>query len=173
MPDRHEFADLLREDYRRLFGYVLSLVHHLDDAQDILQETCQTLWEKFDEYDASKPFGNWAMGIARYKALQHLERRQRDRRGLDLFAAERLAELMQQGTPEEQTRRVDALRMCLKKLDDRDRSLVQRCYEGTLSVRQVAEQLGRSASSLHNTLNRIRGRLLGCIQRNLATEAQP
>lgn len=172
MPgQKQQFDELIQQDYRRLFGYVLSVVHHLDDTQDIVQETCRTLWEKFDEYDASQPFSSWAIGFARYKVLQHLERARRGREGLDSYAAERIAELWQQSATEQDQQRVEALRSCISKLDEQQRSLVQQCYDGTSSVREVAQRLGRSASSLHNTLNRIRQQLLECIRRTLATEA--
>jgi RNA polymerase sigma-70 factor (ECF subfamily) len=171
-PDRKQMlSDLLQKDYRSLFGYVLSLVHHLDDAQDIVQDTCQTLWEKFDEYDPAQPFCPWAFGIARFKVLQHFERSQRCRTGFDAYAVTRLTDLWGQRPAERSQARLEALRSCLTKLDQQQRTLLQQCYDGGATVREVAEKLGRSAPSLHNTLNRIRTALLKCIERTVAAEA--
>ena len=38
-----------------------------------------TLWEKFDEYEATRDFKPWAFGIAKYKALALMRDRQRKR----------------------------------------------------------------------------------------------
>jgi len=39
-----------------------------------LQETCLTLWEKYDEYDPATPFCAWAFTVARFKVLSHVDR---------------------------------------------------------------------------------------------------
>ncbi len=170
-PNRQdEFADLMRDDYRRIFAYVLSLVHHFDDAQDIVQETSQTLWEKFDEYDPSRPFCNWAFGVARLKALQHLEKVKRRKESFQPDVVARLAELMDQRPAVHEKSRLDAMRTCETKLTEAQRALLKACYDGTRSVREVAQSLGRPPSSVHNSLGRIRMRLLECIDRTLAED---
>ena len=64
-----------------------------------------------------------------------------------------------------------ALSGCLEKLPQRQRELVRGCYAAGVTIKQVAEDLGRSATSLYKALNRIRSSLLTCIERQLAEGA--
>ncbi|MDD7987294.1 sigma factor [Lentisphaera marina] len=57
------------KEYRRLWAMAYSVcrVHHLCD--DILQEVSITLIKKADDFDSSKAFLPWAIGITRIQAV--------------------------------------------------------------------------------------------------------
>ena len=50
-------------------GYIYALVHNMNDAEDIYQQTSVILWRKFEEYEAESDFFRWASIIARYEVL--------------------------------------------------------------------------------------------------------
>src|SRR5262249_37112199 len=77
--DHLDYASLLRQHQTQLFGYIYSLVRDLDDADDLFQQTSLVLWDKFDQFDCSKSFINWACGVARYEVLNFLRSRSRKR----------------------------------------------------------------------------------------------
>lgn len=52
-----EFLDLLGQHERRLQSFVVALVPHLADADEIVQQTRLRLWEQFDQYDRARDFG--------------------------------------------------------------------------------------------------------------------
>jgi RNA polymerase sigma-70 factor (ECF subfamily) len=56
---------------------VLVVVPQRDDARDIVQKTAVALWRHFGQFDAGRPFVNWACGLARVKARRFLRRSQR------------------------------------------------------------------------------------------------
>ena len=60
-------------------GYVRSMVIDFHLAEDVLQETAATVAEKFADYDQSRPFLPWALGIAKNKILHALRTSSRDR----------------------------------------------------------------------------------------------
>ena len=62
----------------------------------------------------------------------------------------------------------DALADCLAQLSPRQRELIQERYTRDASLGDLAQKVGRSASSLGVTLFRIRQALLECIQRKQA-----
>lgn len=76
---RLDYASLLRQHQTQLFGYIYSLVRDLDDADDLFQQTSLVLWDKFNQYDCSRSFINWACGVARYEVLNFLRSRSRKR----------------------------------------------------------------------------------------------
>lgn len=76
MVDRTpEYMRLLMNNEEKLFRFIQPLVGRYADAQEVMQETAIALWQKFSEYDASKPFLPWAKSFARYKVLMHHRQR--------------------------------------------------------------------------------------------------
>ncbi len=60
-----------------------------------------------------------------------------------------------------------ALVECLKKLRPKDRELIQQRYTPGERGKHLAEQIGRPANSVYQSLGRIRRVLMDCIQRRL------
>ena len=63
-----------------------------------------------------------------------------------------------------------ALSQCLFKLPESDRQLVETCYHGEQTIREVAEQIGRSARGVYKSLAHIRKILLNCVLATLKEE---
>ena len=62
-----ELVQLLMKYQRRIFAYVHTLVPSRSDAEDILQEACVTICEKFDQFELGTNFYSWACQIAFWK----------------------------------------------------------------------------------------------------------
>ena len=50
------FCLLFEQHGRAIYGHVRSLVPHASDADEVFQETCVTLWQKFDQYRPGHEF---------------------------------------------------------------------------------------------------------------------
>lgn len=74
---QQEFLRVFLANEREILRYVVALVPNLGDAQEIIQQTAVFLWEKFDEYDAERPFAPWACRFALNVTRQWMARRQR------------------------------------------------------------------------------------------------
>jgi RNA polymerase sigma-70 factor (ECF subfamily) len=66
-----------------------------------------------------------------------------------------------------------ALRSCLQKLPEHQRALIVRRYQPGVAVNSLAEELGKSAKAVSESLRRIREALRLCIERTLAAESRP
>jgi RNA polymerase sigma-70 factor (ECF subfamily) len=167
------FAEYLRQDHTRLYGYIHSLVRDLNDADDLYQQTALILWKKFDEFDRARSFFAWSCGVARFEVANFLRARSREHLyfsdDLNLLLAEAQAEI----TDEEFECRRDALVRCIEKLRERDRELLRECYGDQFDVHGAADRRGRSPQSVYNSLRRIRRSLFECIARTLEREARP
>ena len=62
------------------------------------------------------------------------------------------------------------MRVCIEKHEPADRDLIARRYMPGASAADIAQDLGRSTSSVYRSLERIRTSLLECIRRVLAAE---
>jgi RNA polymerase sigma-70 factor (ECF subfamily) len=163
-----DFAALLRRHQTQLFGYIYSLVRDLDDADDLFQQTSLVLWDKFEQFDSSRSFINWACGVARYEVLNFLRSRSRNRLYFSDELNLALIEAHESLEHEQLEDRRDALASCMKKLRERDLELLEACYGRSVNIHEVAQAWGRSTHSIHNSLRRLRRVLFECVRRNLA-----
>src|SRR5215212_10226985 len=111
---QQRFLSLFLRSEREVFRYVAALVPNVADAEDIVQQTALSLWEKFDAYDSSQPFTPWACRFALNKTKQWIERRQRWQMLLEAGLAEDLAQRREELRPELETR-LRHLEGCLSK----------------------------------------------------------
>ena len=159
---RAELVGLLTRNQRKIFAYIYTLVPHRADAEDILQETSMTIYEKFAEFDPGTDFVAWANRIAWWKVKQA---QQKFARSKVVFNEEVMEAVMATaGTMEEEmSDRHEALGSCLKKLNERDRRMVLTRYESGSGVERAAAQAGRSLQAAYKALGRIRQLLLDCV----------
>jgi len=172
-PKRYdEFVGLLQKGTGSILAYINALLLNWADAEDVFQEVCATLWNKFDEFTPGSNFLAWALRVAQFKAMDF--QKSRNRREAVWKSNVQLAMIPQFVEHEEETGGEDLvfLAQCIEKLAQGDRQLVAMCYGDGVAVRQLAEQLGRSPQSVHNSLHRIRQTLLECMKRLAAREEQ-
>jgi RNA polymerase sigma-70 factor (ECF subfamily) len=160
---QQRFLSLFLRSEREIFRYVAALVPNVTDAEDIVQQTAVTLWEKFDAYDSAKPFTPWACRFALNKARQWIERRQRWQALLDHGLAEELALRRQELQPELE-RRLRHLEDCLGRLPSAQRCLVEAYYYERVGVESVAERSRRTVAATYKMLQRIRQALQCCVE---------
>jgi RNA polymerase sigma-70 factor (ECF subfamily) len=172
-PRKAEFADYLRQNQTRLYGYIHSLVRDLNDADDLYQQTTLIAWKKFGEFDRKRSFFSWACGIARLEVANLLRTRGRQRLYFSDDLSLMLVEAQAEMTNEELEDRRDALARCVERLRQRDRELLTECYGESSGVHGAADRRGRSSHSVYNSLRRIRRSLFECIARTLAQESRP
>ena len=165
------FAALLRESRSRVFGYLLSLVQNLSDAEDLYQQTALVLWEKFSQYESGSDFGTWAASIAHYCAINFLRRQSRRRMLFNDAVLARMIEAQATIRDSEISARSEALKRCLETLSSNHRRLLMLRYHGEYSMQQIAKQESRSVGALYVALSRIRKALLSCIEQRIAGEA--
>lgn len=170
MAESAEFIAQITRAQRPLYAFVLSLVWHPTEADDVLQETNLVLWEKAEEFDVSRPFLPWAMRFAQLQAMAWLKKKQRQQRvALDNGLIVLLADEAASETSAFEARQ-HALANCLQKLSSAQRVLIARRYEPQASVNAMAESLGITPKALSDRLRRIRQALLECIQKTVAKE---
>jgi RNA polymerase sigma-70 factor, ECF subfamily len=164
--DPERFVRLFVEGQREILRYILALVPDIDDAHDILQETAVDLWRKFDRYDPAYPFAPWACRFAIRRVLKYREQQARRIKCLSVESLTLIAEerMDKQGILEDRQR---ALEMCLQRLSNAVRRMVERRYSRQMSMAEMAGITGQNTSTLYNALERIRRRLFECVNRRL------
>lgn len=166
--DRAElFIRLLAEHERRLAAYVMTLMPHTADAEDLLQETKLAMWRSFDQFEEGTSFGAWARAVAFHRVLDFRKRKARENQRI-CFSDEccrALADAIEEsGTRREE--QMTSLMDCVAQLQPVHRNMLNLRYFDQLSIDQVAEHVDRSVAATYRALSRIRLGLRDCVGRH-------
>jgi RNA polymerase sigma-70 factor (ECF subfamily) len=160
------FAERLVRDQQRVFRYIVSLVPNRADAEELFQQTCLTMWERWERYDPALDFFPWACGIAHNHVRNFHRKRQNAQVQLQADVLEMLAERSRELRQREDDR-VAALHDCLAELTARNRRVIE-SYYGERTVQQIADQLHTSPNAIYKILDRVRKALHDCVSLRLA-----
>lgn len=166
-PDRaEEFVFLLARHERPLGAYVMTMVPHAQDADDILQEAKVVMWRSFAQFQTGTNFGAWARKVAFHQVLAFRKRKHRDR--LD-FSEDFLRTVADEAetSAEHLEQRERLLHECIAKLPTDHRETLHLRYQENLSLEEMAARLGRTAGALYRLLSRVRHVLHDCVTKNL------
>ncbi len=139
---------LLYDRYAQaIYALAAHLLSHVD-AEEIVQDTFLRLWNRAEQYDASRgSFRTWFITIARHCVFDELKRRNHEQRSLAVNEIEHLlsdAEDLQTNVAEEAwlRQRQDALIHALRDLPAEQRRALVLAYFGGLSQSAIAQELG-------------------------------
>jgi len=155
-----------QRDRLRLIAYIRSLIGDADLTEDIFQEVSVVVLQKAEEFVEGGDLQAWCRGIARNLVLREREKSRR----LRVFEDHRLVELVDIAFQENSGRelmdaRRSLLRKCLERLAAPSRELLDLRYSAGLSLRQVAQKLGRTEPAVQVGLSRLRKWLSDCVER--------
>ncbi|HET6407605.1 MAG TPA: sigma-70 family RNA polymerase sigma factor [Chthoniobacteraceae bacterium] len=166
-PDRaEEFVFLLARHERPLGAYVMTMVPHPQDADDILQEAKIVMWRSFAKFELGTNFGAWARKIVFHQVLTHRKRKQRDR--LD-FSEEFIGAVSGEveASAEHLERRARSLHDCLAKLPRDHREVLHLRYHEGQPIEDMSAKLNRTVCALYRLLSRMRLALYECVTKSL------
>ena len=168
-----DFVRLLLRHQQEIYAYVLTLVPHVHDADDLFQDGMTVMWRKFDQFKPGTNFAAWAIQIMRYQILEYRRNAARSKR---VLMEDSLFEALMDHLPtiqDEAAARIEALRKCLTRLDDRAKRILKMRYEHNTSIEEIASYLKISRRHVYHLLGQINNVLLRCMRRTLAERSHP
>ncbi|MFP6873199.1 MAG: sigma-70 family RNA polymerase sigma factor [Verrucomicrobiales bacterium] len=164
-----EFVRLWTRHQAEVKRYVYMMVPRAVDAGEVLQEVSVKLWEKWEKYDQSRPFGPWAIKFAWLEVLKWRQRQARERLVFSGSLLEKINAAHEDEAPVMELRG-RALKNCLAKLNSQERKLVNLRYGRHGAVKQEAQHTGVRLHKLYYALEKIRAQLLECVGRTMKQE---
>lgn len=163
------FTQLWTDAQPMVSQYVNSLIHDRSAARDIVQNTSLALLRKFSEYDESRPFVAWAIGVAKFEILGRKRDLARNRMVCDTDFLEQYTQAWVQVAPaisDEET----ALRDCFGELNGRSKTIIKLRYADEKTSATIAEELGITSANVRTILKRTRGVLKRCVKKQLGLQ---
>lgn len=161
-----DFMELYSKEQKKIYLFILSMVHRQTDADDIMQQTAAEMWRMFDRFEEGTNFAAWGITIAKYRIMDYRKKQVKNRLFLSEDVYQKVVQELQTVFPSSDKRK-NALRGCLSKLKESDRKMLTMHYESGFSYRQIAEGLRTSKSGIYKIMARIHTHLHECIKRTL------
>ncbi|MEM7785599.1 MAG: sigma-70 family RNA polymerase sigma factor [Planctomycetota bacterium] len=160
------FTQLWTDAQPTVSQYVASLIPDQSAVRDIVQNTSLALVRKYSEYDESRPFLPWALGIAKFEVLGRKRDLARNRMICDTEFVEQYTRVWAEVAPsisEEST----ALQHCVTKLNGRSRTIIKLRYTEGKTSEKIANELDLSSANVRAILKRTRDALRRCIEKRI------
>src|SRR4051812_22220465 len=151
------FLRLFLKNERRLYAYILVLLPNRADADDVLQDTSLTMWDKFDANAPPTEFLAWARRVAYHKVLDFYKKGTRTQARLGKLFLTRLGEsAVWQNEDAGHDERREALAGCVEKLPQPDRDLLAARFADGATTQSASAQVGKSVDAVYKALARVR-----------------
>ncbi len=154
----------------RLYGFILKRLADREQTLEVLQRTNLVLCRKASSFQKGSSFTAWAFTIAKFQVMAWRKSQATGR----LVFSDSLTELLDRTAASEVAavdQRIPVLGMCLDKLPQADRELIQRRYRDGEPIRPIAAALSKSVDAVSMQLSRIRRQLADCVRLGLEQEA--
>lgn len=152
---------------RAVSAFLRTLLPDPDQCQDVLQQVAVVVVRKFHEFDRSRSFNAWVIGIAKQEVLAFRRRQHTDRLVFSDAMVERIAETYQCVLADKVSDVADALEHCVQKLAGRARTVIGLHYSEDMKTIEIAQRLQMEHGAVRMLLSRARTVLRECIERQL------
>lgn len=152
----------------QLFGLLLRILQRRDLAEEAVQDTFVSVWNKASEYRADRgKVATWVLSIGRYRAFDILRRNKRelalDPEALLQMSNAQVAEV-DTGDPPRSLAEYRRLRRCLDALSDEQRSSVVLAYFQGRTQEEIAATLEAPLGTAKSWVRRALISLKRCLQ---------
>ena len=146
-------------------GFLSARIYHLDDAEDLAQETFVTAYEKLVKYEIGTNFRAWLMSIAQFLLNNHWRKYGRRATVMEKFRQE-IAESIQpelmQSSDDLNQEKIKKLLQCISKLPQNLRQVVRSGLEGK-RIDDLSEELSLKPNAIYQLRHRAHLALKECM----------
>lgn len=163
-----------KQIYDEVFPIVARVVFRVCNDQDVAEELCHDafikLYERIDQFPDKDQAKYWLIRVAKNHALNHIKRKQRERR-----AYEKVLALPEQHLPggEEtliRSESAEQVQAALAKLPENLRVILVMKEYGDMNYRDIAKTLGISEANVKVRVFRARQKLAGLLAQDFLPE---
>jgi len=166
------FAAMWTSAQPTVAAFIRTLVPDYLEADEVLQRVAVALVRKYSQYDPTRSFASWAIGVAKFEVLYFRRERATDRHIFGDDIVEQVAGQYEILAEEIDPLR-DALRHCLDQLAGRSRQVVELRYRRGMPSHNIAQEMDLSAGAVRMLLCRVRDTLRRCVKRRMALQSPP
>ncbi len=162
LTDEEAFEELYEYFFPRVYNFIFARLKNYADADDVVSVTFIKMNENLESYDSAKAaFSTWLFRIAGNALIDYT------RRGDKNNETEWDEELFDPAAPEREEPEAvmmtsetnNELLVALKKLNERERRIIELKFWGDMDTREIADVLSMTEGNVRVTLHRALGKL--------------
>ena len=146
-------------------GFLSARIYHLDDAEDLAQETFVTAYEKIEKYEIGTNFRAWLMSIAQFLLNNHWRKYGNRATVMEKFRhdiAESIQTELKVAHEDVDESRIPKLLDCITQLPDNLRKVIRSGLEGE-KISILAKELNLQANAVYQLRHRAHVALRKCM----------
>jgi len=165
--DKDAFREVVTTFGPEVRAYLASSISDYQAVDDLAQETFIATYNSLEKFDPDADLRAWIYGIARNKVRMYLRRfyQQKDRMFLmSQEVMEQLTLILENDGDELDNVRIENLTVCIERLPEKSKTLIQSRYFSRTTVIEIANKLQITENAVSATLYRVRAALRKCME---------
>ncbi len=164
--DRNRFEVILRAENRKIFNYLLKILRHREDAEDILQETFMAFYKKMAVV-SDESYIPYLFRTAHNKALNLIKIKQKKENISNYSNMEHLPDSANSQPTEEDNSKNEIIKKAISKLHPRYALLLEMQFYRKMSYKEIALALDITAGAVDSRLVRAKKKLKKIISQDM------
>ena len=165
--DRNKFEVILRAENRKIFNYLLKILRHREDAEDILQETFIAFHKKMDVV-SDEFYVSYLFRTAHNKALNFIKvRKKKDNFSSNYSDMEQIPDSENSQPAEEKNPNNKIIRKAISKLSEKYALLLEMQFYRKMSYKEIALALDITDGAVDSRLVRAKKKLKKIISQEM------
>ncbi|PXA04650.1 hypothetical protein DDZ13_05615 [Coraliomargarita sinensis] len=161
--EQKSFSELISREQQFLHALIRTIGVPPSDVQDILQNANLYLVQNQSKFEPGTNFRAWAAQVVRYCCLHYFRQVKKSRGLIDSDEVIEMLTVESVGYYEEIQPQLQRLKTCLSKISPPQFKLLYAVYGKGKTLKQVAEDYGRSHVAVRKAVSRIRMLLKECM----------
>ena len=158
------FLNALEQNQEKLFRICCIYSEDNEEAKDLFQEVLIRVWKSMSTFKGNSSIGTWMFRITLNVCLRFKSKHTKNQNRLIRLDSITISNFKSEINNEEEKEKLNALRKCVKKLNEGDKSIVALYLEG-LAYKEISNILGLSENHVAVKIKRIKLKLLNCINK--------
>ncbi|MFS4469802.1 RNA polymerase sigma factor [Maribacter sp. 2210JD10-5] len=160
------FLNGLEHNQEKLFRICLIYSKDDEDAKDLFQEVLVHIWRSISTFKSNSSIGTWMFRVALNVCLRFKSKHTKNQNRFIRLDSLTIANFGYEENSEDENEKLNSLRKCVKELNEADKAIVALYLEG-IAYKEISSILGLSENYVAVKINRIKSKLLNCINKTL------
>lgn len=160
------FLTALTQNQQKLLRICSIYSKDAEDTKDLFQEVLVHIWRSMPSFKSDSSLSTWMFRVALNVCLRFKSKYAINQKRFIRLDSMTITNYRSEEKGDEESEKLNSLRVCVKKLNEADRAIVALYLEG-LAYREISSILGLSENNIAVKVKRIKSKLLNCINKTL------
>lgn len=142
---KHEFEQLYRENYARLYYYAFQFISDAEVCKDIINDVFEKTWSQYDTI-RKETISPYLYANVRNKCIDHLRHTQVEEQYAEFYCA--ITQEEADNGFSEREERIARIEKVIEELTDPTKTILKECYYENKKYQEVAEEFGISTNGI-------------------------